>query len=202
MQIPKEFLNQCEIKETKAVELADLGRDIGGWRKYLSQCEMNLLKELKDKGRGWILINGHNPKVEITYKKVADEYPLRLWRVCADIDAPPTEVLRRVLRERHIWDPELHSAKIVSQIDKKTEVFQYVRRNISPLPNEEYCVVRTWRTDLPKDSCIIIETSIEHPDVSSVPHTARGIIFASRYLIEPCGSGRSRLLHLSRIDTM
>ena len=29
----------------------------------------------------------------------------------------------------------------------------------------------------------------------------RGIVLASRYLIEACGSGRSKLTHISRIDT-
>lgn len=29
----------------------------------------------------------------------------------------------------------------------------------------------------------------------------RGIVLASRYLIEPCGSGKSRIMHLSRVDT-
>lgn len=144
---------------------------------------------------------GHNPKVEIAYKKVADGHPLRLWKICADIEAPPSEVLHRLLRERHKWDQELQSAKIVAQIDKNCEIFQYVRRNIEPLPDEEYCVVRTWKTDLPKDACLIVETSVEHQDAVHVPGTVRGIVLASRYLIEPCGSGKSRLLHHSRIDT-
>lgn len=172
-----------------------------GWRGYLNDCEAALQKEAREKGRGWIVVPSHNLKVEIAYKKVADGHPLRLWKVSAEIEAPPSVVLHTVLRERHKWDPELQQARIVSQIDKNCEIFQYVRRTIKPLPNEEYCTVRTWRTDLPKDACMIVETSVEHPDAMDIPGSVRGIILASRYLIEPCGSGRSRLLHHSRVDT-
>ncbi|EFA11023.2 Rho GTPase-activating protein 7-like Protein [Tribolium castaneum] len=204
-KVPKEFVNQCktsEFRESKAVKLSELGKNIGGWREYLQECQMALLREVKERNRGWIVVSGHNPRVEVSYKKVADGHPLRLWKVSAEVEAPPLEVLHRIIRERHLWDPELHSAKIVSQIDKNCEVFQYVRRKIVPLPNEEYCVVRTWRTDLPKDSCLVIETSVEHQDAVPIPNTVRGIVLASRYLIEPCGSGRSKLLHLSRVDSM
>ncbi|KAJ8949155.1 hypothetical protein NQ318_012903 [Aromia moschata] len=205
IEVPQEFLNQCkssEIKETKAKLLTNLGSEIGGWKAYMAECQANLLKEAKEKSRGWVPVTSHNSKVEIFYKKVADGLPLKLWKVSADIEAPPSEVLHRILRERHIWDPDLYSAKILAQLDKKAEVFLYVRRNISPLPHKEYCILRTWKTDLPKDACLIVETSVEYPDVVPVPNSARGIILASRYLIEPCGSGKSRLLHLSRVDTV
>ncbi|KAJ3623347.1 hypothetical protein MTP99_019578 [Tenebrio molitor] len=204
-KVPKEFVNQCktsEFRESRAVKLCELGKSMGGWKEYLHECQMALLKEVKERGRGWIVVSGHNPKVEVSYKKVADGHPLRLWKVAAEVEAPPVDVLHRIIRERHIWDPELHSAKIVSQIEKNCEIFQFVRRKIVPLPNEEYCVLRTWRTDLPKDSCLIIETSVEHQDAVAIPNTARGNVLASRYLIEPCGSGRSKLLHLSRVDSM
>lgn len=184
------------------MQLSELGSNTkNGWRGYLDECQAALQKEAREKSRGWVAVAGHNPKVEIAYKKVADGHPLRLWKVCADIEAPPSEVLLRLLRERHKWDQELQSAKIVAQIDKNCEIFQYVRRNVEPLPDEEYCVVRTWKTDLPKGACLIVETSVEHSDAVHTPGSVRGIVLASRYLIEPCGSGKSRLLLHSRTDT-
>lgn len=47
---------------------------------------------------------------------------------------------------------------------------------------------------------MVVETSVEHSDAEIIPGGVRGIVLASRYLIEPCGSGKSRILHLSRVD--
>lgn len=64
-------------------------------------------------------------------------------------------------------------------------------------------VFRTWRNDLPRGACVIVETSVDHEGAEIIqPKSVRAIVLASRYLIEPCGSGKSRLMHLSRIDTM
>ena len=60
---------------------------------------------------------------------------------------------------------------------------------------------RSWRNDLPKGACVVVETSVEHPDAPVMLGGTRGIVLASRYLIEPCGSGKSRIMHLSRVDT-
>lgn len=59
---------------------------------------------------------------------------------------------------------------------------------------------RSWKTDLSKGGCMVVETSVEHSDAELIPGGVRGIVLASRYLIEPCGSGKSRILHLSRVD--
>ena len=37
---------------------------------------------------------------EVSFKKVGDGNPLRMWRACIEVEAPPEEVLNRVLRER------------------------------------------------------------------------------------------------------
>lgn len=203
--MPVEFLNQCkvnEIKESIAVQLSELGGGRqGGWQAYLEECQAALFREAKERSRGWVVVPCNHPKTELSYKKVADGHPLRLWKVCTDIAAPPTEVINRILRDRHIWDEDLHSSKIVAQMNKSAEVFHIVRRNIEPLSYTDYCVIRTWKTDLPKGGCVIVETSVEYPDAPHIPNSIRGIVLASRYLIEPGGSGQSRLMHLSRVDT-
>lgn len=58
---------------------------------------------------------------------------------------------------------------------------------------------RSWRTDLPKGACVLISTSIDH-EGSELLGGIRGVELASRYLIEPCGTGKSRLTHISRVD--
>jgi len=139
--------------------------------------------------------------VDISYKKVGDGHPLRLWRVCTEVEAPPTEVLTRILWERHIWDKELVSAKVVVKMDAQAELYQYTNTTMEPHFIKDYCVIRSWRTDLNKGGCAIVETSVEHQDAKLPKGAVRGIVLASRYLIEPCGSGKSRVLHLSRVDT-
>lgn len=47
-------------------------------------------------------INYPDPLVEVCYRKVGDGHPLRLWKVATDVEAPPTELLNRVLRERFV----------------------------------------------------------------------------------------------------
>lgn len=63
-----------------------------------------------------------------------------------------------------------------------------------------YDFYRSWRSDLPRGACVIVETSVEHPDASLLMGGVRGVVLASRYLIEPSGSGKSRIMHLARVD--
>jgi len=197
-------MNQCHFSymdESIPISLEELGVEMGyDWRGYLNVCTSALLKEVKDKNRGWINM-GCFENVDISYKKVGDGHPLRLWRVCTEVEAPPTEVLTRILWERHIWDKELVSAKVVVKMDAQAELYQYTNTTMEPHFIKDYCVIRSWRTDLNKGGCAIVETSVEHQDAKLPKGAVRGIVLASRYLIEPCGSGKSRVLHLSRVDT-
>ena len=43
------------------------------------------------------------------------------------------------------------------------EVFQYAVAAVAPVPVTEYCVLRAWRSDLPRGACAVVETSVEHP---------------------------------------
>lgn len=95
------------------------------------------------RNRGWVTVN--NPadtSVEVAYKKVGDGHPLRLWRVSTEVEAPPNELLHRVLRERQIWDPQLLKSRLVTKLDTNAEVFQYATGNMMPLPARDYCVLR------------------------------------------------------------
>lgn len=77
--------------------------------------------------------------------------------------------------------------------------------NIQLTTNEEsranlFLYYRSWRTDLPRGACVIVETSVDHADATLLLGGVRGVVLASRYLIEPCGSGKSRIMHLARVD--
>lgn len=74
--------------------------------------------------------------------QVGDGNPLRRWRVSVEVEAPPSVVLNRVLRERHLWDVDLLQWKVCETLDKRTEVFQYVLSCMPPHPSREFLVLR------------------------------------------------------------
>ncbi|KAI5700323.1 hypothetical protein M8J76_012333 [Diaphorina citri] len=201
--ISKDLLKQCNFSymdDSIPVSLHELGNDIGcNWRTYLKSCMTAVVKEAKEKSRGWVEFGSHN-KVDIYYKKIPDEHPLRLWKIVTEVEAPPKQVLKRILWERQSWDPDLASERTVLKLDSNIEVYNYVDKMLDPLPDRNFCVVRSWITEPTREACIIVETSVEHSDAPLTPNAVRAIVLASRYLIEPCGSGKSRILHLSRVD--
>ena len=58
-------------------------------------------QDWREKFKGWV--NAFQQSgVEVGYRKVCDGPGLRLWKVAALVEAPPVEVLHRVLRERWV----------------------------------------------------------------------------------------------------
>ena len=81
--------------------------------------------------------------VEVSYKKAGDSsYPLRLWRCSMLVEAPPVEVLTRILWDRHLWDFDLLKWRWLEKIDNNTEVFQYVLNSMAPHPPRMYTDLR------------------------------------------------------------
>ena len=58
---------------------------------------------------------------------------------------------------------------------------------------------RTWRTDIDNGKCAIASTSIAQPE-ATISEGIRATVLASRYLIEPIEPGKSRLIHVYRVD--
>ncbi|XP_032811166.2 rho GTPase-activating protein 7 isoform X1 [Petromyzon marinus] len=170
------------------------------YQAHLESCIQGLLKEARDKFKGWVTCSSLESSTEVAYKKVGDGHLLRLWKTTVEVEAPPPRVLQRIRSERHLWDEDLLQWKVVETLDPNTEVFYYVLNSMAPHPARDYLVLRSWRTDLPKGSCVLVATSVEHEEVPCVGE-ARAVVLASRYLIEPLGANRSRLTHVCRIDT-
>ncbi|KAM4628057.1 stAR-related lipid transfer protein 13 isoform 2-T3 [Polymixia lowei] len=175
-----------------------LEEDDGTYQTHMEGRLQNLLKEAREKSKYWVSCNSSD-NTELYYKKVGDGNPLRRWRVSVEVEAPPSVVLNRVLRERHLWDVDLLQWKVCETLDKQTEVFQYVLNRMPPHPSRDFVVLRSWRTDLPKGACSLVSVSIEHEDCPPVGGV-RAIVLESSYLLEPCGSGKSRLTHICRVD--
>ncbi|XP_023932336.1 rho GTPase-activating protein 7 [Lingula anatina] len=199
--IEEDTMMKCNfsyMEQGDPVTLNELTKGFSNHTTYIDSCIQGLLRESRDKFKGWEVMTT-NESVEVAYKKVGDGHPLRLFKAAVDVEAPPIEVLNRVLRERHLWDDDLLKWRIIEKLDKETEIFQYVRNSMAPHPTRDFCELRSWRTDLPKGACVLVSTSIEHPN-SNLLGGVRAVVLASRYLLEPCGSGKSRLTHLARVD--
>ncbi|KAM4584588.1 rho GTPase-activating protein 7 isoform 2-T2 [Odontesthes bonariensis] len=202
-RIPEE-MNRCRnsyveqaLLPQRLEELAGEEAGQGGSGAYLQDSLDTLLKEAKDKFRGYDSCS--TPEhAELAYRKVHDGFPLRLWKVTVEIPASPEEVLARVLREQGHWDEDLLESRVVETLDERTEVYQYVRNTMAPHPTRDHLVLRTWITDLPKGACALVCTSVDHEGVPVVG--VRANVLTSRYFIEPCGAHKSRLTHVSRID--
>lgn len=52
---------------------------------------------------------------------------------------------------------------------------------------------------MPKGMCTLVSLSVEHEE-AQLMGGVRAVVMDSQYLIEPCGSGKSRLTHICRID--
>ncbi|KAH8351240.1 hypothetical protein KR084_012201 [Drosophila pseudotakahashii] len=199
----KEKLSKCNfsyMEESKPLPLEALGEGMQfhNWRGYLYECTSATIKEGREKTRGWFSINSLNDSnVDIAYKKVGDGHPLRLWRCTTEIEGPPREVLEFVIKQRASWDTNLLQCQTVKKLDDRTEIYQYA---LDGQLSTDFCVLRSWQTDLPRGACVIVETSIDHAKAKPLFGAVRGVVLASRYLIEPCGSGRSRVMHLARVD--
>ncbi|KAI3373733.1 hypothetical protein L3Q82_022316 [Scortum barcoo] len=170
----------------------------GSYHAHIERLVHNLLEEAKDKSKGWVS-RSTTDHTELAFKKVGDGNPLRRWRVCVEVSAAPNEVLQRLLRERPLWQTELQQEKVLESLDKQTDVYQYSCCNMAPQPSCDYVVLRSWRTDLCKGSCALVCVSVEHDD-SPRMGAVRGVVLESQYLLEPCGTGRTRLTHISRVD--
>nr|XP_060626820.1 stAR-related lipid transfer protein 13 isoform X1 [Anolis sagrei ordinatus] len=205
-EIPHEMVTQSRNSyieaEVHPPTLQELGKQMdeegGSFQTYLEGLVQNLCKEAKDKFKGWVTCSSIE-NTDLSYRKVGDGNPLRLWKASVEVEAPPSVVLNRVLRERHLWDEDFLQWKVIETLDKQTEIYQYVLNSMAPHPSRDFSVLRTWRTDLPKGMCILVAISVEHEE-GPLMGGVRAVVLDSQYLIEPCGSGKSRLTHICRID--
>ncbi|XP_051881934.1 stAR-related lipid transfer protein 13-like isoform X2 [Pristis pectinata] len=205
-QIPQDMMTQSRNSYIEAdahpLTLEELGKQLedegANYQTYLENLIQNLQKEAREKFKGWVSCSCPD-NIELAYKKVGDGHPLRLWKVSIEVEAPPSVVLNRVLRERHLWDDDLLQWKIIEALDKQTEIFQYVLNSMAPHPSRDFVTLRTWRTDLPKGTCALVAISVEH-DEAPLVGGVRAMVMDSQCLIEPCGSGKSRMTQISRVD--
>ncbi|KAL8559548.1 hypothetical protein ACOMHN_018711 [Nucella lapillus] len=187
-----------------------------------------LLKEAHDKNRGWAPVSVSVTGIEVLQRKPQDGHPLRQWKCSVELEAPPIEVLNRILHERqwkcsveleappievlnrilherHKWDDDMLSWNVVERLDRHCDAFHYALNSMAPHPPRHFMVLRYWRPDLVKGACAMVSRSVEHSGWKGASEAdydqgVRAVELGSYYLMEPCGSGRSRLTYIARTD--
>ncbi|XP_010893703.1 stAR-related lipid transfer protein 8 isoform X1 [Esox lucius] len=205
-QIPHEMMlqsrNSYVAADAQPLPLHGMGLNMKGepvdYRAYLEDNIQALLREATEKTKGWH--SAQSPEnTELTYKKVGDGHPIRLWKATTEIEAPPQTVLHRVMRERHLWDDDLLHSCVIEALENNTEVYHYVTDCMAPHPRRDFMVLRRWRCDLSSGLCLLVSSSVDH-DNNHLEAGLRAVLLTSRVLIESSGIGRSRLTHYCRAD--
>lgn len=135
-QISLGTLQQCRLEQYEPMTLDELG----SLKCYLEGCLHTLITEAREKSKGWA--NVQHADVDLAFKKPGDGLPLRLWRCVVEVEAPPVELLTRILRERHVWDNTLLKWRHIARLDKQSEVIQYICGSMKPHAPRDFCVLR------------------------------------------------------------
>ncbi|CAE1227454.1 DLC [Acanthosepion pharaonis] len=198
--VPQETIAKCRFTRSdlnSPRHIKDFDMNNGNPYLFVDSNTNILLKESRERFRNWIMCSPING-IDVAFKKAEDFHLLRQWMCNAEIEAPPEEVLNRLLTERYLWDEDLQECSVIEKLSEQTDILEYTRNSMPPHPARDYCLLRSWRTDLPKGACALFSTSVKHSaaKISNV----EGIVMESNYLIEPCGAGKSRVTHMSRED--
>lgn len=187
-----------EVEEEENEEEAEEEEEESAYRTHVEGMVQNLLKETRDRSKAWMSRSAVD-QTELASKQMGDGNPLRRWRVCVEVSASPTELLQRLLRERPLWMTGVVQERVVETLDQQTEVYQYCCQSMAPHPNTDYIVLRSWRSDLAKGWTALVCVSVDH-EASPARGSVRGVVLEDQYLLEPSGTKRTRLTHISRVD--
>ncbi|XP_074528528.1 rho GTPase-activating protein 7 isoform X2 [Halichoeres trimaculatus] len=168
----------------------------------LQQSTQLLLKETREKSRGWESHPGPE-HVELSYKKMDDGCPLWMWRGVVEVESAQKELLQRLLRDQALWESNLSQAAIIQTLSKDAEVYRYVLKNqghsLGSQPSQEHLLLRTWQADPSSGPLYLSSVSTDHPGV--LLEGVRAHVHSCLYLLEPTGARKTRLTHLCRTDT-
>ncbi|XP_008295032.1 rho GTPase-activating protein 7 [Stegastes partitus] len=171
-------------------------------RNKLQLSTQQLLKEAREKSRGW---ESHPAPegVELASKKVDDGCPLWMWRGSVEVDAPQIELLHRLLREQQLWEGNLRHAAVIQTLSKDADVYRCLLQGrgheLGSQPLQEHLLLRTWQADPSSSPLFLSSVSTDHPEV--LVDGVRVHVHCCLYLLEPTGARKTRLTHLCQTDT-
>ncbi|XP_074068561.1 rho GTPase-activating protein 7-like isoform X2 [Macrotis lagotis] len=195
-QLPTSYLESNRCQQPPVVEKSPVSHSIV--LKSLEKSIQDLLRDAKDKFRTWAsrfcLEN-----VEVANKKVEENSHLLLWKASIDIHAAPQAVLQRILRAQLSWDHTLQQAVVLEVLNEEADIYHYTVKSMTPLPPQDYVVLRTWKSYPQSNNYVIAATSV-WCEVAEL-HGVLGEVILCQYLIEMVGPEKSRVTHVCRKDT-
>ena len=94
--------NHNRVMRTSVTPL--LPKGTSSYQTFIDRCIVEVIREsCYTKFKGWTSF-GKNNEPTLACKKLDDGHPLGLWKSSVEIEAPPIEILNRLLNERHLWD--------------------------------------------------------------------------------------------------
>ncbi|CAF0854767.1 unnamed protein product [Didymodactylos carnosus] len=118
------------------------------YKAFIDRCIDEIMREsCHTKVKGWQSFGKHN-EIELAYKKLDDGCPLSLWKCTTTVEAPPLDILNRLLYERHLWDADFQNGTVIELLNKQTHVYQYIVNELAPLASRYFVEVRSWRTNI------------------------------------------------------
>ncbi|CAF2404360.1 unnamed protein product [Rotaria sp. Silwood2] len=184
------------------------------YQNFIDRCIIEVMREsCYTKLKGWTSF-GKNNEIELACKKLDDGHPLSLWKCSIEIEAPPIEILNRLLNERHLWDDasryfcEVRSWRTNIQLNTDCNYQRNIlltNRPVGASLSTSSSAIGSFistQNHQRREACVLVCTSIEHPKAHCPPKLVRAVTLASRYLIQSYGCGKSKVTHLSRVDLM
>ncbi|XP_036606746.1 rho GTPase-activating protein 7-like isoform X1 [Trichosurus vulpecula] len=195
-QLPMSYLESNRCQQPPVPEKSLVSHSVV--LKSVEKSIQDLLRDAKDKFRTWAsrfcLEN-----VEVANKKVEENSHLLLWKASVDVHAAPQAIFQRVLRAQLSWDHTLQQAIVLEVLNEEADIYHYTVKSMTPLPAQEYVVLRTWKSYPQSNSYVIAATSVwcEAAEL----HGVLGEVILCQYLIEMVGPEKSRVTHVCRKDT-
>jgi hypothetical protein len=202
--VSSDMLQVCKFSYLEVgvpVPYGELGQDkygFGDYRSYIEGCVSALMKEHRHKFKNWTSFETTNG-MDLSWQKVGDGLPLKLWKVTVDVPAPPHQVFKRLWNEQALWDSTLDQRRVVAEPDMHTQIYQFSTQPTPTHASRDYCILRSWRYIEAGGHFVIVCTSVTHP-AADLLGSIRGTIMASRYLMEPLEGGCTRLTYFGRWD--
>ncbi|XP_065185279.1 rho GTPase-activating protein 7-like isoform X2 [Sycon ciliatum] len=184
--------------ETECASVRDMGVDTNGtpnFMHFIKACVDATLKEHLSGYKNWTPMSGVQ---DVSYKKVSDDFPLRLWRMSTDVPATAGRVVYRITRERHLWDDDLLQERVVETISDFVDTYEFVQRSIFGTGRRSFVCLRSQHA---MDGVhLITMNSVQQPGVlSRRDGVVPALDLATRFIIEPFGS-TCRLTVITRQD--